>query len=61
MRIVSRAGSGSTLSMVPPAGTFGIVPRVAGVLAAISEATGWDPRRATVVVGTSAGSITGAS
>jgi NTE family protein len=33
----------------------------AGVLAAIAEATGWDPRRATVVVGTSAGSITGAS
>jgi NTE family protein len=33
----------------------------AGVLAAIAEATGWDPRRATVVVGTSAGSITAAS
>ena len=33
----------------------------AGVLAAIAEATGWDPRRAAVVVGTSAGSITGAS
>src|SRR5450755_4614662 len=33
----------------------------AGVLAAIAAATGWDPRRATVVVGTSAGSITGAS
>lgn len=31
----------------------------AGVLAALQEATGWDPRRATVVVGTSAGSITG--
>lgn len=28
-----------------------------GVLAAISEATGWDPRRADVVVGTSAGSM----
>ncbi len=33
----------------------------AGVLAAVEEATGWDPRRATVVVGTSAGSITGTS
>lgn len=33
----------------------------AGVLAALEEATGWDPRRATAVVGTSAGSITGAS
>ncbi len=31
----------------------------AGVLAALSEATGWDPRTAAVVVGTSAGSITG--
>ncbi len=30
-----------------------------GVLAALAEATGWDPRTATVVVGTSAGSITG--
>lgn len=33
----------------------------AGVLAALAEATGWDPRRATVIVGTSAGSITGAT
>lgn len=31
----------------------------AGVLAALEEATGWDPRQATVVVGTSAGSIAG--
>ena len=33
----------------------------AGVLAALEEATGWDPRTAAVVVGTSAGSITGAT
>lgn len=33
----------------------------AGVLAAIEQATGWDPRRADVVVGTSAGSVTGAA
>jgi NTE family protein len=33
----------------------------AGVLAAIEEVTGWDPRRADVVVGTSAGSITATS
>ena len=33
----------------------------AGVLAALEQATGWDPRRASVVVGTSAGSITGTS
>lgn len=33
----------------------------AGVLAALEEATGWDPRTAEVVMGTSAGSITGAT
>lgn len=33
----------------------------AGVVAALAEATGWDPRESSVVVGTSAGSITGAS
>lgn len=31
-----------------------------GVLAALADLTGWDPRRADVVVGTSAGSITAA-
>lgn len=33
----------------------------AGVLAALEEATGWGPRHARIVVGTSAGSVTGAS
>ena len=33
----------------------------AGVLAALHEATGWDPRSADVIVGTSAGSIAGTS
>ncbi|MGD9705672.1 MAG: patatin-like phospholipase family protein [Acidimicrobiia bacterium] len=33
----------------------------AGVLAALEESIGWDPRRADVIVGTSAGSITGAT
>lgn len=33
----------------------------AGVLAALAEHTGWDPRSASVVVGTSAGSITGSA
>lgn len=33
----------------------------AGALAALAESTGWDARRAEVIVGTSAGSITGAS
>jgi NTE family protein len=32
-----------------------------GVLTAIEEATGWDPRDAEIVVGTSAGSVVGAS
>ena len=33
----------------------------AGVLAGLAEVTGWDPRGAEIVVGTSAGSITGAT
>ena len=33
----------------------------AGVLAALADGTGWDPRRAAIVVGTSAGSIAGTS
>jgi NTE family protein len=33
----------------------------AGVLAALHELTGWDPRRADVIVGTSAGSVAGAT
>lgn len=33
----------------------------AGVLAALHDVTGWDPRGATVIVGTSAGSIAGAA
>src|SRR5262245_58017877 len=32
----------------------------AGVLAAMADSTGWDPRDADVVVGTSAGSVVGA-
>jgi NTE family protein len=32
----------------------------AGVLAALAEATGWDPRSAEIIVGTSAGSLAGA-
>ena len=32
----------------------------AGVLAALADVTGWDPRSAEIVVGTSAGSLTGA-
>ena len=32
-----------------------------GVLAALHESTGWDPRDAAVIVGTSAGSVTAAA
>jgi NTE family protein len=32
----------------------------AGMLAALEEATGWDPRRAELILGTSAGSVSGA-
>jgi NTE family protein len=44
-------------------GAGGIVGQAyhAGVLAAIEEHTGWDPRTADLVVGSSAGSLTGAS
>jgi NTE family protein len=43
-------------------GAGGIVGHAfhAGVLAALAEATGWDPREAEVIVGTSAGSVVGA-
>ncbi len=44
-------------------GAGGIVGQAyhAGVLAAIEEHTGWDPRTADLIVGSSAGSLTGAS
>jgi NTE family protein len=55
------AGAGARVGLVLGAGGVAGGAFHAGVLAAIEEVTGWDPRRATVVVGTSAGSITGAS
>jgi NTE family protein len=44
-------------------GAGGVVGQAyqAGVLAALQRETGWDPRHATVIVGTSAGSVTGAA
>jgi NTE family protein len=44
-------------------GAGGIVGQAyqAGVLAAIQREIGWDPRNASIIVGTSAGSITGAA
>jgi len=54
-------GRGPRVGLVLGAGGVAGGAFHAGVLAALEEATGWDPRRATVVVGTSAGSITGTS
>jgi NTE family protein len=44
-------------------GAGGVVGQAyqSGVLAALQRETGWDPRRAAVIVGTSAGSVTGAA
>jgi len=44
-------------------GAGGVVGQAyqAGVLAALQREIGWDPRRASIIVGTSAGSITGAA
>ena len=44
-------------------GAGGVVGQAfhAGVLAAVSEVTGWDPRAAEILVGTSAGSVAAAS
>lgn len=64
MRVV-RGGFGSRrtprIGLVLGAG--GVVGQAyqAGVLAALQRETNWDPRGATVIVGTSAGSVTGAA
>ncbi|HSZ36503.1 MAG TPA: patatin-like phospholipase family protein, partial [Acidimicrobiales bacterium] len=44
-------------------GAGGVVGQAyqAGVLAALEREVGWDPRRARIIVGTSAGSVTGAA
>ncbi len=44
-------------------GAGGVVGQAyqAGVLAALQREIGWDPRRASIIVGTSAGSVTGAA
>src|SRR5580693_2782550 len=62
---VIRGGFGSrkspSIGLVLGAG--GVVGQAyqAGVLAALQRETAWDPRTATLVVGTSAGSVTGAA
>jgi NTE family protein len=47
-----------TVGLVLGAGGMHAAAHHAGVLSALAEATGWDPRTADVVVGTSAGSTT---
>jgi NTE family protein len=56
-----RGRNGPRIGLVLGAG--GVVGQAyqAGVLAALEREIGWDPRRATIVVGTSAGSVTGAA
>src|SRR5437016_11641129 len=49
----------SRIGVVLGAGGFGGRAFHAGVLSALEEGTGWDPRDAEVVVGTSAGSQVG--
>jgi NTE family protein len=57
----SRRGGGPAIGLVLGAG--GVVGQAyqAGVLAALEREIGWDPRNASVIVGTSAGSVTGAA
>lgn len=49
------------VALVLSAGGSAGVAYHAGVLAGLSEGLGWDPRQADLIVGTSAGSITGAA
>src|ERR1700733_4287271 len=62
---VIRGGFGSrkTSSIGLVLGAGGVVGQAyqAGVLSALQRETSWDPRQATIIVGTSAGSITGAA
>src|SRR5271168_4052688 len=56
-------GSRKTSSIGLVLGAGGVVGQAyqAGVLSALQRATDWDPRQATIIVGTSAGSVTGAA
>jgi len=56
-------GSPQTPAVGLVLGAGGVVGQAyqAGVLSALQRETGWDPRQATVIVGTSAGSVTGAA
>jgi NTE family protein len=52
------AGASPRIALVLGAGGMAGIAFHAGVLAALEEGLGWDPRQAELVVGTSAGSIT---
>ncbi len=56
-----RDGAAPRIGLVLGAGGVAGGAFHSGVLAALEESLGWDPRRADVIVGTSAGSITGAT
>src|SRR5580704_19737914 len=60
---VIRGGVKQSPSIGLVLGAGGVVGQAyqAGVLAALEREIGWDPRNATVIVGTSAGSVTGAA
>src|SRR5258708_38771789 len=64
MRVI-RGGFGSrkASSVGIVLGAGGVVGQAyqAGVLSALRRETGWDPRQASVIVGTSAGSVTAAA
>jgi NTE family protein len=64
MKVIPGArGRESGLSIGLVLGAGGVVGQAyqAGVLAALQRESGWDPRRASFIVGTSAGSVTGAA
>ena len=56
-------GSPQTPAVGLVLGAGGVVGQAyqAGVLSALQRETGWDPRQAAIIVGTSAGSVTGAA
>ncbi len=63
MKVIRGGLADSAPSVGLVLGAGGVVGQAyqAGVLSALQRETGWDPRQAAVVVGTSAGSITGAA
>src|ERR1700730_9832220 len=63
MKVIREAFGSKRPSIGLVLGAGGVVGQAyqAGVLAALERETGWDPRDASVIVGTSAGSVTGAA